>query len=171
MAAVAGVEMSAKVTLSFKGGEAFQRTLKRMVTGLNTAKGVTVGFLADKSYPSTHGVRGTPRAPIHVAQAAFWANFGMKHAPARPFFTSMIEEHSPRWGESLGHLAKVYNYDGRKMMTSMGMGIQAQLVRSIVEWADPPNAAATVAIKGFNKPLIDEGIMQNSVGFEVTTTL
>lgn len=148
-----------------------KRTLRRMNTGLNTAKGVSVGFLADARYPSTHGIRGTPRSPISVAQNALWQNFGTKRIPPRPFFTDMIENNSPRWGESMAYLARVHNYDAKKVLTNMGLGIKAQLVRSIVEWSDPPNAESTVAIKGFNKPLIDEGIMQNSVDFEVTTRL
>ena len=167
----AGAEVGEKVTLEFKGGDKLKRTLKRMNTGLGTAKGVSVGFLADKTYPATHGIRGTPRAPLKVAQVAFWNQWGTKRAPARPFFTTMIEECSPRWGESLAYLAKAHNYDAKKMMTNMGIGIQAQLVSSIVNWSDPPNAQRTVDIKGFNNPLIDEGIMQNSVEYEVTNKL
>jgi hypothetical protein len=48
----------------------------------------------------------------------------------------------------------------------MGEGIQGRLVKKIVDWpAD--NAPLTVAIKGFNKGLIDQGIMQRSTGYEV----
>lgn len=167
----AGADVGAKVSLDFKGGDKMQRTLKRMQTGLGTAKGVSVGFLSDKVYPSTHGIRGTPRSPVNVAQVAFWQQFGTKRTPARPFFTTMIEEKSPGWGDSLAYLAKAHNYDGKKMMTNMGIGIQSQLVASIREWSDPPNAQATVDIKGFNNPLVDEGIMMNSVEYEVTNKL
>lgn len=169
--AAAGADMAAKVSLDFKGGEKLQRILKKMQTGLGTAKGVSVGFLSDKRYPSTHGVRGTARSPVSVAQNAFWEQFGTKNIPARPYFTTMIEEKSPGWGDSLAYLAKATNYDGKKMMTNMGIGIQAQLVASIREWSDPPNAQSTVDIKGFNNPLIDEGIMMNSVEYEVTNKL
>lgn len=170
----AGADMAAKVALTFKGGDKLQRHLKKMGAGLGSAKGVTVGFMSDKRYPATHGIRGTPRAPIPVAQNAFWQEFGTqgKHPiPARPFFRTMIEENSPRWGESVAHLCKVHNYDARKIMTNMGIGIQAQLVRSIRDWTDPPNAQSTVDIKGFNNPLVDEGIMQNSVEYQVTNKL
>lgn len=163
--------MGEKVTLGFKGGEKLTRTLKRMQTGLGTAKGVSVGFLSDKTYPSTHGIRGTPRAALKVAQVAFWDQWGTKRSPARPFFTDMIEKCSPSWGDSLAYLAKAHHYDGKKMMTNMGIGIQSQLVSSIRDWSDPPNAQRTVDIKGFNNPLIDEGIMQNSVEYEVTNKL
>lgn len=166
----------AKVSLDFKGGAALVRTLKRMQTGLGSAKGVTVGFLGDKTYPKAYSTRvehriSPMRTTTSIPQVAFWNEFGNKRIPSRPFFRTMIEENSPHWGESLGHLAKVYNYDGRKMMTSMGVGIQAQLVRSIREWDSPPNAKLTQEIKGFNNPLVDEGIMQNSVEYEVTNKL
>jgi hypothetical protein len=175
-AAVADVARRAQISLEFKGGEKLQRTLKRMQTGLGTAKGVSVGFLSDKRYPTTYSTRvdhriSPNRKPLHVAQVAFWQQFGTKRIPARPYFTTMIEENSPRWGDSLAHLAKVHNYDARKMMTNMGIGIQAQLVRSIRDWSTPPNAQLTVDIKGFNNPLIDEGIMMNSVEYEVTNKL
>lgn len=170
----AGADVGAKVSLDFKGGDLLQRRLKKMNAGLNTAKGVSVGFLGDKTYPSTHGIRGTPRAPISVAQVAFWNEFGTsgKHPiPARPYFRSMIEEKSPEWGKSVAYLCKVHKFDAQKILTNMGIGIQAQLVSSIREWTTPPNAPATVAIKGFNNPLIDEGIMQRSVRYEVTSKL
>lgn len=176
MTAVAGVDVATKVSLDFKGGDKLARTLKKMNTGLNTAKGVTVGFLSDKRYPTSYSTRvdhriSPNRQPLPVAQVAFWQQFGNKRIPARPYFTTMIEENSPRWGDSLAYLAKVHNYDGKKMMTNMGIGIQAQLVRSIREWSTPPNAQLTVDIKGFNNPLIDEGIMMNSVDYEVTNKL
>lgn len=145
-----------------------------MGTGLGTAKGVSIGFMADKVYPSTHGIRGTPRAAIPVAQAAFWDEFGTNGkypSPPRPFFRTMIEEKSPDWGDSVAYLCKAHNYDARKVLTNMGIGIQGQLVTSIRTWTDPPNAPATVAIKGFNNPLVDEGIMQNSVEYKVSNEL
>lgn len=169
--AAAGVDVSAKVSLSFKGGDKMRRVLRQMNTGLNTAKGVSVGFLASERYPSTHGIRGTPRSPVLVAQNAFWQEFGNKYVPERPFFRTMIADKSPQWGESMAYLAKAHNYDARKILSNMGLGIQAQLRGSIREWSDPPNAHRTIDIKGFNNPLIDEGIMLRSVSYEVTTRL
>ncbi len=68
----------------------------------------------------------------------------------------------------MAYLARVHNYNAERILTNMGAGIQAQLQRSIRDWTDPPNAPLTVQIKGFNKPLTDEGIMQREVGFKVT---
>jgi hypothetical protein len=168
-APVAGAEVAEKIKLDFKGGDKMKRLLKKMNTGLGSAKSVTVGFYDGARYSGSHGIRGTKRAPVLVAQVAFWNEFGTKHAPPRPFFRTMIENNSGDWGASLAYLAKVYNYDGRKMLGGMGMGIKAQLQDSIKKWSDPPNSPRTVAVKGFNNPLIDEGIMLRNVGYNVDT--
>lgn len=164
------------VSLEFKGGDKLNRMLRKMSTGLNTAKGVSVGFLADAQYPRNYSTRvehrpSPTRTVTSVAQVAWWQQNGNKRIPKRPFFTTMIEEESGRWGESLAYLAKVHNYDGRKMLTNMGIGIQSALVRHIREWSSPPNAPYTVQVKGFNNPLIDEGIMMRSVDYKVTNQL
>lgn len=168
--------MADRVSLTFKGGAKMDRVLKKMEKGLNGAQGVTVGFLADKQYPKAYGTRVehriTPeRTTTSVAQVAFWDEFGNKRIPARPYFRTMIEEKSPSWGDSMAYLARVHGYDGKKIMTNMGIGIQAQLVASIRNWTDPANSPVTVKIKGFNKPLVDEGILQNSVEYRVTARL
>jgi hypothetical protein len=49
----------------------------------------------------------------------------------------------------------------------MGTVIKDQIVQSIVSTNSPPNAPSTVRRKGFDKPLIDTGVMQRSVDFVV----
>lgn len=156
-----------RVTLSFKGGDKYRRVIKAMKGRLDNARAVNVGFLATAEYPAVHGIRGTPRGVRYVAQAAFLNEFGTSRIPARPAFRTMIEQKSPKWGDSLAYLAKAHNYDAKAMLTSMGEGIKDQLRESITQWSEPPNAPRTVAIKGFNKPLKDEGIMEKSVSYEV----
>ena len=176
-----------------RGGDKLQRYLFNVAQRLGTGGVVRVGFLEGAMYPfqdkaarfragvarlNAVGPRkpGTrafigPRkqtlaTPLPVATVAYWNNFGTSRAPARPFFSNMIAEDSPTWGRRLARVARATNYDTRLTLARMGEGIQQQLVRRIVEWpAD--NAPLTVAIKGFNKGLIDQGIMQNSTGYEV----
>jgi hypothetical protein len=50
----------------------------------------------------------------------------------------------------------------------VGEGIKGQLQQAIVDFAGAPLAPATVAAKGFDKQLIDSGVMQHSVDYEVT---
>lgn len=107
-----------------------------------------------------------PAPTLHVAQVAWWMNFGNARVPPRPFFTNMIAAGSPQWGKQLAAYLKASNYNTHKAFTLMGTGMKDALVKAIVDWpAD--NAPLTVAIKGFNKGLIDRGIMQRSVDFEV----
>jgi hypothetical protein len=51
----------------------------------------------------------------------------------------------------------------------MGAGIAGQLRQSIIDLVAPPLAPSTIKRKGFDKPLIDQGIMLSSVDYEVET--
>lgn len=161
------------VSLEFKRDPKFQRVLDQIAKRVATAKAVKVGILADATYPATYTTRleyrigDGKRTTTSVAQVAFWNEFGTKWTVARPFMQDTIHEYSPRWGESLAYLAKVYNYDAYKMLTSMGEGIVGQIRLTIQGWTSPPNKPLTVYIKGFDKPLTDEGIMLRSVSYEV----
>lgn len=107
-----------------------------------------------------------PAVVLPVATVAFWNNFGTASVKARPFFTDMIAERSPQWGGDLAKVLVALDYNSKLAFRSMGEIINDQLVQKIVDWpAD--NAPLTVAIKGFNKGLIDKGIMQRSSSYEV----
>lgn len=130
---------------------------------------VEVGFLEGATYPD-----GTP-----VASVAFWNEYGSIHrsmdgdtpvmnvTPARPFFRDMIEAESPTWGGKVEALANAKHFDGTKVLEAMGEDIQGALIQSINDFTTPPNAESTIKKKGFNKPLIDDGIMVNSTGYRV----
>lgn len=162
------------VTVDIRGGEKLTRLLKKMTRGIQTATGVNVGILQDARYPAAYKNRveyriSPMRTTTSVAQVAFWNEFGTKYAPARPFMRTTIDEKSGRWGDSLAYVLKASGYDAKKAFTSMGQGIQGQIKETIAHWTDPPNAAFTVAVKGFNKPLTDEGIMAQHIDYEVLT--
>lgn len=135
---------------------------------------------------------GTP-----VAMVAAIQNFGApaRGIPARPFFTKMIEEKSPGWGDLLAGLLEKHDWDVVAAFQVMGDGIAGQLRNAIYEMNDPPNSPVTSLLKdrfpkGDNytfadvlqawadvadgksapagKPLIWSGHMLDSVTFEVT---
>jgi len=118
---------------------------------------VEVGFMENATYPD-----GTP-----VAAVAFWNNYGTSTSPPRPFFSNMIEEQKPTWGDKVAKLAKATNGDGPKVLALMGEDIQGSLIQSIRDTNDPPNAPYTIKKKGFNKPLIDTSHMINSTSYRV----
>lgn len=103
---------------------------------------------------------------LTVAQVAFWNEFGTKTSPARPFFRYMIAAKSSDWPDQFASMLKTTNYDALKSFELMGTIMSEDLRSAINDWpAD--NAPLTVALKGFNKGLIDSGTMMRSVDYEV----
>jgi hypothetical protein len=149
--------------LEVKGGDKLASALREIAAKLGSdTAAVKVGFLEGATYPG-----GDENAGLPVAQVAFWNEFGTIKAPPRPFFRNAIAQHSPQWGPALGSALKQGSYGARKALTLMGTLIKDQVVQSIVDTNSPPLAPSTVARKGFDKPLIDTGVMQRSVDFVV----
>lgn len=158
---------------SIYGGAALKRHLGDIERRLGRGAHARVGFLADAVYPANEETDGKV---LHVAQVAFWNHYGTNpkkgpKIPARPFFTTMIEKKSSRWGYTLGIILRQTNYDAELALTGMAQIIQGDLRESIEDWTTPPNAPRTAAKppvgKGFNKPLTDTGWMKRSVDYQV----
>lgn len=140
-----------------QGGQNFTRVLASIGANAKSAQAVRVGFLANATYPG-----GTK-----VATVAFWNEFGTVNQVPRPFFRRMIAKCSPQWGAQLSRAMVSYGYDAQRALAAMGLVIKDELVSSIVEFLDPPLRPSTVRKKGFDKPLIDTGVMQRAPDFEV----
>lgn len=149
----------ADLSLTLSGGGALEKKLAEIAGRLSNGGKVKVGFLEGATYPD-----GTS-----VATVAFFNEFGTSRAPPRPFFRRMIAAKSPSWGASMAEAAKASGYDSARTLAIMGEGIKDQLVRSIVELTSPPLAPSTVSRKGFDKPLIDTGVMQRAPAYVVDT--
>lgn len=145
------------VSFSLTGGTKLARALEAKTQHLQKGPYIKVGFLEDATYPN--GLR--------VAQAAFWNEFGTKRAPPRPFFRTTIAQKSGEWGTILSKALVYYKMDSALALAALGTVMQSDIRESIVKWTDPPNAASTIARKGFNKPLIDTGVMQRKVDYRV----
>ena len=117
---------------------------------------VRVGVLENATYPD-----GTP-----VAMVAFWNEYGTRTSPVRAFFRTTVSEQKKNWVLSVQNLMKVHN-DPKRVMGLIGIHMQEQIVQSINTWSDPPNSAYTIAKKGFDKPLVERGIMMRSIKSEV----
>jgi hypothetical protein len=173
--------------VGLKGGKALEKYLRMISKSLGKGAVVKVGFFESERYPggkyhwtdkrlegmSPEGrqlaefLEGKDKFDGPVAQAAFWAEFGTKTAPPRPFFRNTIASKSPRWGIGLGNALRKTDYDAREALALMGMGIQGQLRQTITDFKDPPNSQVTQDLKGFNKPLVDTGQMLRAVDFQV----
>lgn len=168
------------------GGDKLDAKLREIGEKLGKRAMLKVGFLEGAKYPD-----GTSVAMIAALQ-----NFGGGAIPPRPFFTLMVQEKSPDWGEKLARLLQQHNYDVTKALESMGMGIAGQLRQSIVDMNAPPNSPVTALLKSrfptgqyepddvwqafhdvaagegeglSSKPLVWSGHMLNSVDYEVTS--
>lgn len=103
---------------------------------------------------------GTP-----VAQVGFWNEYGTRNIPPRPFMRSVIEQDGQQWAQYLGKLIKTE--DTGKALNVVGAEMAGAITGSILQFTTPPNAPSTIRKKGFNKPLIDTGVMSRSVSWEV----
>lgn len=121
---------------TLSGGDKLQAKLKELADKIGN-NSVSVGFLENATYPD-----GTP-----VAQVAFWLNYGTKTAPPRPFFTDMIREKSPGWGNTLAKLCKAEDFDIHKVMGIMGEGIKGQLQQAIIDLDGPALSKVTLMLR------------------------
>ena len=81
------------VQLKVKGGDKMKAYLGALSNLVGSATAVRVGFLESERYPAS-----AQQASLHVAQVAFWNEFGTITAPARPFFRQTIKGHQDHWG-------------------------------------------------------------------------
>lgn len=153
--------------VEWKGGQALQRKMRELNDKLGRKGGVEVGFFENARYTPVHPIRGTKRKPLPVATVAFWMIYGTKWTPARDFMGAAVRGHSGNWGKDLADIAKATGYDVPRSLALLGQLIKEDIERQIQVWSQPPNSPKTVAIKGFNKPLIDDGTMQRSLGVKV----
>lgn len=147
---------------ALSGGARLQTHLDGIAQRLATAKEVHSGFLAGSTEKD-----GTP-VP-EVAAKNEWGD-PAKRQPPRPFFRRMIAKHKGEWGGQLTKVLKAADYDAAKSLGLMGELIDGELRQSIVDLLLPPLAKFTIDKKGSTKPLIDSGIMLQSIDHEVLTT-
>ena len=153
----------AKIGLS--GGEALEAKLRELAARVSGKSTLNIGFLEGATASD-----GTPMANIAAVNEFGAVGAGKSRTvtiPARPFFRNMIAEKNGEWGPALGALLKQDDYDASRALDTLGTGIVGQLQESIRNFSDPPNAPATIAKKGFDKPLIDTGDMSRAVDHEV----
>ena len=141
-----------------RGGDKFRKRLAELAARAATAK-VRVGIIEQANYDGSDGES--------VAQVAFWNEYGTATVPPRPFFRNTIAEHKDEWPKQATALMEAGSGDVRQTLELMGEGVKGQIVETIQAFREPPNAAATVKKKGFDKPLIDTGTLWRSIDYEV----
>ena len=142
-----------------KGGDKLKAALDKIARGIQRPTTLRSGFLEKAKYPD-----GKPVAMIAAIQ-----DFGAPAAgiPPRPFFRNMIAKHKDEWPAGIARALKDNDYDVRKALDIAGAAIGGQLRQSILDTNAPPLKPATIARKGFAKPLIFTSHMINSIDHEV----
>ena len=146
-------------SMKLSGGKKLEEALKLLAAKAKNSAVLSVGFPEGATYPD-----GTP-VPFVAAMNEFGSS-----GPPRPFFRGMIAQESPHWGKDLGELLKSEDYDASKALALMGNEIEGELVESIQTLTDPPLAPSTIVAKGFDKPLVNTGVMWQSVDSFVEKT-
>lgn len=159
---------------TLSGGKKFEEALLEIAKEVSKPGTLKIGFLEGNKYPD-----GTS-----VAQVAFFNEFGRTvkvtndhgvgselggtyYQLPRPFFRNMIAKNSDKWPEQIANVLKTTKYDTHKTLMLMGEEMKGQLQESIQALVSPPLAPSTIERKGFDKPLIDTGLMFNKVAYEV----
>lgn len=125
--------------VALRGGEALRAKLEEIAKKIDGKHELNVGFLENATYPDEEGTS--------VAQVAWWLNYGTKTAPARPYFTKMVEEKSPKWGDSLMNILVLNDYDIKDALAKMGEGISGQLRQAIVDLNAPTLSPITLMLR------------------------
>ena len=140
--------------MSIKRTGSLDQALNRLVS--SKAQHVTVGVLDGSKYED-----GTS-----VATVAFWNEYGTKTTPSRPFFRDTIANKKSEWS-LLATKAIRAGYSIEHMLGVVGLQMQTDIQFSIMTWTTPPNAAYTVAKKGFDAPLRNTMLMHDSIKYEL----
>jgi hypothetical protein len=165
------------MAITLKGGEKLKRALEELSKKVSKSGTLRVGFWGDKTYPDSGAL---------VAAVAAFNEFGVPshNQPPRPFFRLMIKAKSPGWGVLLGNALKATDFNTTVALGQTGEVIAGQLRESIQELTSPPLARPTlekrfrglvtkrgiksrVNVQTTAKPLIDTGLLVNSVLYEV----
>lgn len=140
------------------------KRIKRELNGLNR-RTVNSGLLA-------------ALVGAHLVMIAVWNHFGTrkngrKHIPARPFMKHAWRKARAKIAGKRGLIVRSLDdiYRGRSnsqvMLKNVGRLMQEYIENAILFLRTPVNAAATVRIKGFDKPLVHTQQLLKSIRFEV----
>jgi len=141
--------------------------IKNALSGVNKqfkGKVVQVGLPLGKGYED-----GTTYAYI-----AAIAEFGApeQNIPPRPFFTPTIAAQKKKWAATIGKgvvEVREGNLNADQVLARVGDTAVSDLQAMIKSITSPPLAEATIRAKGFNKPLIDTGMMMRNIVSQVNT--
>ncbi len=135
--------------------------------GLDKAH-VKVGILASKGAADKH-----PEGQLSLVQIAAIHEFGNEHVPERaPIRTTFYVRRKQELIDMQTKLARAIVTKGMDGIRALGMlgSWGAAAVKATITEGDglpPPNAPSTIAAKGSSRPLVDTGLLKNSITYQV----
>jgi hypothetical protein len=154
--------MSFKLKVDKSGWEKMKKELLK-----GSSLEVQVGIVEPVTY-------GPDNDNLPVATVWSWQEEGLpvQNIPTRPAirvgFMAPIKRGSydKMFAESMQRIAEGKS-TFKQEYTKIGTKAKADLKKAVADWDTPPNAPFTVAEKGFNNPLIDSGLLYESIDFKV----
>ena len=124
---------------------------------------VAVGYQEDAKYPEKEGGQS-------IAEVAIYNDLGTIHSESRPFMRDSLNCHKQEIECYMQKQAKAL-VDGKEsteeVLKKVGVYQKKLIQREITHGNFKENKKATKARKGSDTPLIDTGIMRQSVNFVV----
>lgn len=117
---------------------------------------IQTGWFVEQKY-------GPENDNLQMAQVAQWNNEGLPAAgiPPRPYFTIGYRDAVTKGGlqkQFAGVIKSIISGDSvLTPMKALGTSLEQTLRQVMIDWDTPPNSPKTIAIKGFNDPLVDSG--------------
>jgi len=142
------------------------KKLNAKVKRVKDPKFVKVGFPEGSGeYPEREG-----QEPIPIVTVAVWTEFGNARIPEWAYFRAAMKDNRSKYRKLAKRLYKQV-LDGKitkeKALGLLGEMAVGDIQDSITNTTSPANSLETVARKGSSNPLIDTGLMKNSVRSEV----
>ena len=115
-----------------------------------------------------------------LVEIAVWNHFGTErttkddekkqHIPPRPFLTQTAESKRSDWESIIARVNKLVlegKIDANTASEILGQKMQADIQQTIIDYTTPKNADSTIAQKGKDDPLVDNGALKDSIKYQV----
>lgn len=158
-----GVEILRK-----KGNNSLENLIKQFANSYEISVGFPKGSVNYPSKPTKRKQKpGHEYKPTSVIEAALRNEFGTNFIPERSFLRSTIlqkeEEYRHRAADIVKKALQNKDYQIEKNVGLLGQLVEKDVKQKITDTYTPPNAEETKKRKGSEHPLIDSGLMRQSV--------
>ena len=107
---------------------------------------------------------------VDMCEIAAFNELGTESIPSRPFLRNSVDNHMNEICKALGAWT-LGIVEGRmqphELMSNLGMLMKGLIQEEIVKGKYVPNAPATIRRKGSDRPLVDTGLMRDSVNYQI----